>query len=84
MQITIDENYLNEICQRAARLAVQEYCTTNPSGEIMSKQELGEYLKWSPSKIERKMREGMPFIGRKGERPRYRKSDIDKWTSSNL
>lgn len=81
MQITIDENYLNEICQRAARFAVREFSQQNRVDEVMTKKQLGEYFGWSPSTVNRKMKQGLPHSG--GGHPRFRRSEVERWLTQN-
>jgi excisionase family DNA binding protein len=46
--------------------------------ELMTKHELAEYLRCDVSKVNRYMKEGLPFE-MFGSHPRFRKSDIDAW-----
>ena len=50
--------------------------------EIMDKPTLAKYLKWSPATINRRMKEGMPYVGVPGEDPRFYRSDVDNWMKS--
>jgi excisionase family DNA binding protein len=77
--VTLTKDELQDMFRQAFLFAQRQ--TDN---EWMTKRELSKYLKWSPSKIERKMSEGLPFTGGKGEHPRFRKSDVDAWLASNL
>jgi excisionase family DNA binding protein len=77
--VTLTKDELQEMFRQAFLFAKRQ-----SDGEMMTKRELAKYLKWSPSKIERKMAEGMPYIGGKGEHPRFRRSEVDAWLSSNL
>lgn len=77
--VTLTKDELQEMFRQAFIFAKHQN-----EGVLMTKAELAKYLKWSPSKIERKMAEGLPYIGGKGEHPRFRRSDVDAWLSSNL
>jgi len=53
----------------------------NPPDEVMTKSELAAYLKKSNATITRWMADGMPH--KKGGRPTFLRSEIDRWLASN-
>lgn len=77
--LVIEKEQLPEIFRQVAVLVASEIREHPPQVlEIMTKKELAEYLRCDVSKINRLMKEGLPFV-RFGDTPRFYKSDIDTW-----
>ncbi len=83
--VTLARDELEALLIRASKFgaeqAIEETSARTP--ELMTKGELAEYLRCDVSKINRKMKEGLPYIVF-GNHPRYRKSDIDYWLEQSV
>ncbi len=81
--ITIPADALEDMILRASKLsasiALEE--VANPVPELMDKKTLANYRQCSISKINRNMKNGMPYYLDGGE-PRFYKSEIDEWIRS--
>jgi excisionase family DNA binding protein len=77
--LVIDKEQLPEIFRQVAVLVASEIRELPPIvHEIMTKKELADYLRCDVSKINRLMKDGLPFV-KFGDAPRFYKSDIDNW-----
>lgn len=75
----VDANELERLLRSVVR---DELDARERPLEIMTKKQLSERYGWSPSTINRKMKQGLPYFGKNGEHPRFRKSDVDSWLTS--
>jgi predicted DNA-binding transcriptional regulator AlpA len=55
----------------------EELDSREQTGEILTKSDVAKEYGWSPSTINRYMKDGMPHFG--PGRPRFRRSDINLW-----
>lgn len=76
---TLSEHELDELCIKAARLGASQAILSAQPKEVMTKKELAEYLRVSVATIDRKMRDGLPFVKVSEESPRFYRSQIDRW-----
>lgn len=85
--ITLDETKLNEMLRQAAQFGASvalENFKPEPFPEIMDKQAVAKYLKFSMSKVNSLMKADLPHYKKDGEDPRFFKSEIDSWLKSRL
>lgn len=79
----LDESQLQDLIRQAVLLATAELrdeLELKRTPEVMTKQQLSDYIHYDASSINRFMKEGMPF-----ERgPRFRKCCIDAWLKSSV
>lgn len=79
--IILTEDGLEDLLTRSASLAVERFredLERSRSRELMTKAELADYLRCDVSKINRLMKDGLPWEPF-GSTPRFRKADIDHW-----
>jgi excisionase family DNA binding protein len=77
--VVIEKEKLPELFRQFAVVIVQEMRDEpKPILEIMTKKEIAEYLRCDVSKINRFMKNGMPFV-HFGDTPRFYRADVDKW-----
>lgn len=83
--IVLTESGLAELVRTTAYDVVTDLydrLTTFRALEIMTKDELAIYLRCDVSKINRYMKQGLPFE-QFGKHPRFYKVDIDTWLRSS-
>lgn len=83
--ITLDKAELDRIIERTAERVAEAMRNdlVKPLPELMTKNELADYLRCDVSKINRLMKEGLPSE-MFGSHPRFRKADIDRYLRGNL
>lgn len=78
--VTIEKSELSRIIERTAFAVAMHLRSefSKPIPEIMTKAELADYLRCDVSKINRLMKEDLPYEIF-GSHPRFRKTSIDDW-----
>lgn len=71
-----------ELLIRSARLGASQAIRSAQPKEVMTKRELADYLRVSVATIDRKMKEGLPFVKVSEESPRFYRSQIDGWLNN--
>jgi len=83
--VVLEKNELAEMLRQAAQFAVSELradLLKNQYPEVMDKKTLAKYLGRNISYINRKMNDGMPYVGGDREYPRFYRADVDNWLKS--
>jgi excisionase family DNA binding protein len=81
----LEEKEIQEIVRRSALLFYESIKEEihKPAPELMTKNELADYLRCDVSKINRLMKNGLPFE-KFGSSPRFRKASIDAWLQKKI
>jgi len=83
--IVLSKTDLEDLIRRTASQVADDLRSdieSRQTPELMTKNELAEYLRCDVSKINRYMSLGLPYE-QFGGHPRFRKFDIDIWLKSN-
>ncbi len=84
--IVLTREQLQEIIREAVLLVSQDLLKLireNAAKEVMTKNELADCLRCDISKINRLMKEDLPFV-KFGEHPRFYRAQIDDWLKNGI
>lgn len=82
--IAFTEDELADLLIKSANLGASQAIRSAQPKEVMTKKEVADYLRVSVATVDRKMKDGLPFVKVSEDSPRFYRRQVDNWLHERL